>query len=164
MPPPKLEKGRVRVEQQGYCLRCAGPHGTTAIVVNDEIAFGLFADGENCLGHERRWTAVCEDCVMPAEAAEDRMRIQCAGCGLDLSVPHLYGQPSAKVCSRACLHRALRKSKRPKQRVCGTCKTPFISSRRDARFCSAACRQWAYRLRSSVGEKRGLRRATEDAG
>src|SRR3954453_18885043 len=42
-----------------------------------------------------------------------------------------------------------RKAVLPKVR-CSTCRTPFVPSRSDARTCSPACRQKAYRRRLSV--------------
>jgi hypothetical protein len=46
-----------------------------------------------------------------------------------------------------CYSRYLRSKKRTKALACEVCKFGFQSARRDARFCSDACRQWSYRER-----------------
>src|ERR1700688_3291681 len=46
-----------------------------------------------------------------------------------------------------CYSRYVRSKKRTKALACEVCKFGFQSARRDARFCSDACRQWSYRER-----------------
>src|SRR3979490_893880 len=46
-----------------------------------------------------------------------------------------------------CYSRYLRSTKRIKALSCEVCRCRFQSARRDARFCSDACRQWSYRER-----------------
>ena len=41
-----------------------------------------------------------------------------------------------------------RKQKHYSEHICSVCSTPFVSKRYDARFCSNACRQKAYRNNS----------------
>ena len=58
-----------------------------------------------------------------------------------------------KVCSDRCAQRWRRRRQAARQPLatCETCKTEFQPTRQDARFCSNACRQWAYRLRVATG-------------
>ena len=49
-------------------------------------------------------------------------------------------------CCEACGKRARRKPNGIKNHICAACKGEFRSTRRDARFCTNACRQSDYRL------------------
>jgi hypothetical protein len=74
----------------------------------------------------------------------------CADCG-DRST--LNG--SLGLCQR-CYARELRRRKRRKTRACSSCGTEFVTTRRDARFCSDACRQRAFRQRHHQDRSRHL--------
>ncbi len=53
-------------------------------------------------------------------------------------------------CSTACYwrqYRARRKEERTRKVICKSCGGAFLTTRRDARYCSGACRQDGYRLR-----------------
>jgi hypothetical protein len=50
-------------------------------------------------------------------------------------------------CSQACEWRHRRARNRVKQLTCAVCVQPFLTTRRDTRYCSNACRQEAYRER-----------------
>jgi hypothetical protein len=135
------------VEYHGHCTRChaelAG--NPPAYIVKEKIE--LVTDGEHCFVYDYKWTPVCGQCLLPSEAESHRLkdhRCICEGCGLELLVTN----NSVKVCSRACAQRASRKSKREKQNRCERCQKTFTSARRDARYCSNACRQWTYRCRA----------------
>ena len=149
MPPRKLGPKECYVERRGHCTRCAQTLAPdeTGFMVWDRVAWGVFRDKDVCLGAHARWVAVCRDCMSPDEAAETRTKMTCPGCGLTLSIPEEY---EIKACSSACAQRAVRKLRRPKQHFCEVCKVEFTSARRDARFCSDACRQWAYRRRRNT--------------
>jgi hypothetical protein len=62
------------------------------------------------------------------------------------------------TCSRQCqvsVYNArgrARKRRRRSLNTCAVCQLEFTSARRDARFCSDACRQWAYRARRLPGK------------
>ncbi|MGY4572578.1 Zn finger protein HypA/HybF involved in hydrogenase expression [Bradyrhizobium sp. USDA 3256] len=68
--------------------------------------------------------------------------INCIDCRKEVKVDAVRG-----MC-QACYARDLRARNRIKFLVCQTCKGGFSSTRSDALFCSAACRQSAYRMRS----------------
>ena len=75
--------------------------------------------------------------------------IICADCRKTSLIDNVKGRCGT------CYSRCLRSTKRTKSLACEVCKFGFQSARRDARFCSDACRQWSYRerrlLRMGVG-------------
>jgi predicted nucleic acid-binding Zn ribbon protein len=146
MAPSELEPGKVWVERHGYCTRCPNALAGTAFMVREKVAWGALADGETCLGSEWKWVPVCEECTTTAESDQQRVLMECGGCGLKLSTPYR----DVRVCSRACAQRIARKFGRAKKRFCEVCGLEFTAVRRDARFCSNACRQWTYRLRTKT--------------
>jgi hypothetical protein len=56
-----------------------------------------------------------------------------------------------------CYARYRRKLNRHKQRTCTTCGLEFTTTRTDARFCSNACRQKAYRTSATASPAEGDR-------
>jgi hypothetical protein len=70
----------------------------------------------------------------------------------------LFGTP--QVCCHACHERARRKQHRHRQLFCAVCSTSFITTRTDALYCSASCKQKAYVERVGGG-KAGQRRFAE---
>ena len=69
----------------------------------------------------------------------DQVTIACRGCGK--AGPVQFGA----FCSSACYQRERRR--RLRSQVCTGCRRSFIPTRKDARFCSDACRFRAYRGR-----------------
>ena len=67
----------------------------------------------------------------------------CIECGKPASGRIVGGRCSA------CYARELRRRHRHKQRICTCCRATFMTSRRDARYCGAACRQKARRQRAN---------------
>jgi|SRR6516165_395213 hypothetical protein len=107
--------------------------------------------------------SVCMDCFKCTsdddethEKRQQRYQRQCRGCGEPMLTP-LSGVFAYQVCSRRCYQRAYRKRRRESggstvpwkghSPTCAGCKRPFVPSRKDARYCSNACRQRAYRGR-----------------
>ena len=76
----------------------------------------------------------------------ERYSRDCRGCGEPMMHPVGYRLFRWQVCSNRCYQRARRKLKRMLKN-CEVCKQGFKPARNDARFCSNACRQWAYRIR-----------------
>jgi hypothetical protein len=140
----QLPDGQCWVERQGRCTRCAEPL-EVAFMVKDKVGIRWSSrpgDDDFFLCHQIRWVAVCDACTTLKEAEEDRERLACPGCGINLTVPR---GALVKACSNACVQRAARKTKRLKKLFCAMCHVEFTSSRRDARYCSSACRQKAHR-------------------
>ena len=61
----------------------------------------------------------------------------------------------------ACYWRAQRAAKRHKERVCEYCEGTFSTTRADALYCSASCRQKALRYRRRVAKFRAWVKAQE---
>jgi hypothetical protein len=75
----------------------------------------------------------------------------CAGCGRDVVFGMSAGQYRERVyCSDDCraAYRRKRKESQPHTNTCEVCAKEFTSKRSDAKTCSSACRQKAYRQRS----------------
>lgn len=87
---------------------------------------------------------VCSGCLTVEESTREHWReIICGGCGRKLMT-----QPGWRgVCSQRCEARVRRKYRRFKTVACDVCKDAFRTTRTDAKFCSDACRQAAYRDR-----------------
>jgi hypothetical protein len=144
--PRELEAGKVWLERHGRCTSCPTSfEGKAAFMVFGKVAWGApFEGGFSC--HTNKWAPFCEDCATIEEAAIPRTESVCDGCGLRMLVPTGY---AIETCSRACYQRIARKANRLKQCICEVCKQDFVTSRADSKFCSAACRQWAYRRRKA---------------
>jgi hypothetical protein len=88
-------------------------------------------------------------------------------CGDEYRVPYHDNSPRYKAwhldcggtgfyrvyyCTQACYRRQLRarhRAERERTVICRSCGGAFGSTRRDARYCSGACRQDAYRQRGA---------------
>jgi hypothetical protein len=129
-------------------------------------------------GSRRVWG--CEKCCEEAYAEERKKRpltfkaairnitgkgphlrwTRCAECGRDilLITDTSYKKPPARgvCCSEACRSEHRKRPAREKRRVglekvCGECGKQFTASRSDAKTCSPACKQKAYRRKRKVG-------------
>jgi hypothetical protein len=99
-------------------------------------------------------TSVCEKCVKewhPSWFENRREPIPCAG-GCGVLVSDWYWS-RILTCSRRCTERAAiaRKRVTHEERTCEGCGRNYVPTRSDARWCSSACRQRAYRLRAKGG-------------
>jgi hypothetical protein len=74
------------------------------------------------------------------------MTVVCVGCGEAMGL-----RPRGKsVCSVRCWWRAYRARRRREMRQrCASCEDVFTPTRRDAQYCSAACRQHSFRERQA---------------
>jgi hypothetical protein len=119
----------------GRCARCDG-----------ELLRVILVTMPDC---ELYLEPVCGQCASPEELADATRTRDCPGCGIPMSFNHRDEYSTRWVaCSRRCYQRAWRASRRTIQTLtCEVCREPFQSPRSDARYCSNACRQWAYRLR-----------------
>jgi hypothetical protein len=98
------------------------------------------------------WWALCAECA-DEEVTEDSWA-PCEGCGRPLVVigwDYIYRK--RRVCCDYCRGLAVAREKRERRtdaragRTCGQCNEVIDASRNDARYCSSACRQKAYRQR-----------------
>jgi len=110
---------------------------------------------------EPDFVSVCMDCFKQADddvtSKQTRYERKCQGCDAPILTP-TDGVFAYGVCSKRCYQRAYRKRRRKGggstvswkgsgQPICQTCKHSFVPSRKDACYCSDACRQRAYRGR-----------------
>jgi hypothetical protein len=137
-----------------HCQRCGNAMGEneTAFMVRQRVAIANYGTEDDPFPLTD-WLPVpiCQTCLTPKEQAQDRVESICAGCSRLLSIPD--GVTCTKrwiYCSDRCRRRMARKTHRQKLRLCKTCGNSFQSPRKDARYCSSACRQWSYRRRRSV--------------
>jgi hypothetical protein len=160
----KLHATATYLEMVGRCTRCHYQLGDEAYLVREQVQGTSYfhkddVNFEHPLFATVRSTLVpvCRMCTWDEELAHNRYWVNCAGCDRRLSVPRWKtgrvaslmggGHPTRHTCNNACLRRALRKKRRVKDLTCTVCKEEFASARKDAKYCSGACRQWAYRLR-----------------
>ena len=132
------------LRQSAYRCDLCGHVFTDGEIVYRRWHGGQF-DGGRTLG------AFCEGCAR-RKWHESWWRIRrepvpCAGtCGVRVTHPYLQ---SITTCSSRCARRALADRRRVDRdaRECAECGKAFDPGRVDARFCSNACRQRAYRKR-----------------
>jgi ribosomal protein S27E len=131
-----------------HCTRCQGALADTVIIVAQLVP------NRDKKPHERAyWTRllhVCEQCATQQELDAAKTQVICPGCSRTLFVPYQWNGHRRRYCCEACGKRARRKANRMKTHLCPVCKVEFQSARRDARFCSDACRQSTYRLRKAA--------------
>ena len=147
----RLEPGTCYVERQGHCTRCVKvlADNEAAHMVRDKVGWNWMPQLDCFMGHRWSWVVVCETCLKPAEAAQNRLTRECPGCELNISTPHRYGCAAVDVCSDACRQRVYRKEHRFKKLRCDECSNEFTAARRDSNYCCNACRQAAYRNRKT---------------
>jgi hypothetical protein len=119
-------------------------------MVREKVCAGFHA---GFIFHEWAQVPVCELCVTDHERKSEfawgkPYTHACHGCGRRLTfVVHWERRDNRFTCDNVCARRALRKQRRPKRRLCTQCSKRFSSARKDAQFCSSACKQKAYRKR-----------------
>ncbi len=106
--------------------------------------------------YQPEWVPVCAECLSADEQKWSWRERDCRGCERQMSIPSSRSSlPYEKraipcVCSSRCYQRIRRKERREWLRYpCKMCGKAFKPARADARYCSSACRQWAYRRRKS---------------
>ncbi len=109
----------------------------------------------NLWGRAWELASICDECVRtcmhPSWRANRHRPEPCAG-GCGVLVSHWYPWSNITTCSRRCSEQAARERKRAKRepRACEVCGDSFTPNRADARYCSSACRQDAYRKRKEL--------------
>ncbi|SRR5712692_7367009 len=107
--------------------------------------------GPNIFGHITRWQApVCEGCHL--KQARWCTPQPCEGCGRPVHYRPSYRRRRHVHCSARCAWTATNRRRSTataaaRRKACTVCGTVFDAPRRDARTCSPACRQRAYRQR-----------------
>jgi hypothetical protein len=114
----------------------------TLLIVREHIVWERHSDGSGF--SEPRWVPVCEGCVKPQEASGQTQKRTCPGCNRVMLGPPNWKR---RTCCRRCqqrVRRVWRRAFRPAKH-CAVCASSFAPKRSDARFCSAACKQAAWR-------------------
>jgi len=153
---PSRNEDRYRVDADGchHCRERFKP-GQTRFPIFDAVEFnggwGLvsicmrcFKDNDGYLTNDNIINPTRHNCL-------------CHGCNEPLSNPD-HRRFRWKVCSHRCYQRVWWKCRREHgstipwkvaaRTICQVCKQEIQGRRKDARFCSNACRQWAYRRRN----------------
>jgi hypothetical protein len=142
----------------GHCTRCRKPFAADApaFMVRELVGYGLIGSEEKgyaYLGSEWATVPVCEPCGTVKEQADAGQHGQketvCKSCGIRMIHCDWSYYRRHNVCTPRCAQRVRRRARREQrpEQTCTVCKTMFQPKRADAKFCSSACRQWAYRLR-----------------
>jgi hypothetical protein len=139
---------RVWVEGRGYyyiASRSISPHGPEYAGIFLHLVRGLFGEHASCA-----LRAAYKEKGVKVLSVEEQQRL-CRLCG-----GLLGDHPSRprRFCSDRCRwisNNRERRSRRAIGRIkaCQACQKSFYPKREDARFCSAACKQRAYRLRAT---------------
>jgi hypothetical protein len=133
-----------------HCTRCHAllAEDAIAFMVSEDVIWQVIgAPGDQLGMFQSEVVPVCFACLTEHEATQLNLSEKiCQGCGRKMMVPPKY---SGAFCSTRCAARARRARGRMKAQRCIVCHKSFQTTRTDASFCSNACRQHAYRLRSS---------------
>lgn len=141
-------------QQADHCTRCREPFERTAIRYMVHATVQLYSVGN--VGITRgEIVPVCKACTR----ADERRRLgeerSCIVCGCQMQVldsKYRSVRTDVLVCSNRCAQRRRRASLyRPRMKtICASCRKSFEPKRDDAKFCSVACKQRAYRRRIAV--------------
>jgi hypothetical protein len=130
----------------GHCTRCGEPFitDTSVYMVREEVAWAVYGDTAFT---QQETVPVCAGCATVKEQAHAVVSLECQGCRQRMLAYDSFQR--IVICSDRCAQRLRRKLRRENRepQTCSICKLSFQPKRSDARFCSNACRQWAYRLR-----------------
>jgi hypothetical protein len=135
--------GRIDVDRL-WCHNCKRR-------LNGSAVFVPLEEGPERCTHiiARPHCQVCKSFAdMPTHVA-----LVCSICGFKAYMPDWLARRqggSDWLCSRKCYARRKRKDNHWKQRTCEACGEVFTASRKDARACSAKCRQLLYRRRRAL--------------
>jgi hypothetical protein len=146
----------VNPQQADHCTRCRKLFKASAVrfmvqehVVCEVLKGMVVARGET--------VPVCKACVTIEEQTRSTRKAVCECRGVPMLMSEhrrnrFFAGNIHIACSKRCAQRERRKRRskyryRP-QRTCPTCNVRFQPTRADAEYCSNACRQRAYRLRS----------------
>jgi hypothetical protein len=102
----------------------------------------------------------CADCPQRSLLERDSDFLDpepCHGCGRMVAVRTRRGQRKVVACSERCAWTARNRRRATvaailRRRRCLACNEAFAAPRSDARYCSSACRQRAYRQRATVAQ------------
>ncbi|MFJ7242364.1 hypothetical protein ACIQWB_35295 [Streptomyces olivaceus] len=162
--------------RRDQCAMCGNPFNGPAYLVNASRRKGRRQWGTReliCEADYRRGRPHPDTGIVPGDSERTGDRFQwhpwptgrgallpptpCEGCGL---VVVRHGDPLLKrvTCSAACLtslsaSRDATRGNKGSGQPCATCGATITTGRADAQYCKPACRQKAYRQRTSTGSR-----------
>jgi hypothetical protein len=151
-----IRNRRHYVVNDDHCTRCEQPFGGNRAVAH--MVYDLVADDHYSQQELEEFPylvrcqmiAVCDACVTDEERARLDADAICEGCDRPMRVNCFeWRQRHRYICASRCEARARRRQKRAATRArcsLSTCNKSFTPKRSDAKFCTNACRQRAYRL------------------
>ncbi len=132
-----------------HCTRCRArfQQDVVAFMVSEKVVWQILGNSES--GYlaitDMEIVPICSACLTAEESTRsDWVEIISGGCVRKMMVQKGW----RGFCSARCAARVRRARRRIKARRCIVCLKSFQTPRKDAKFCSNACRQHAYRLRS----------------
>jgi hypothetical protein len=146
--PSRNEWGRRARWDASYCGECG-----RAIGVDEPVYLHYVnANGGRC---GNRITPCCIACVtaflspLSLSYLEVRAAAPCEACGLEVHFCAGAWWHAHVACSQRCRKTLWRRpTRRAKDRPCNACGIEFTPKRSDARYCTPACKQRAYRERN----------------
>jgi hypothetical protein len=139
---------RDNLEHPTRCDRCGDP-----FEAGDVIYRAMAPWGTSFFGGPTYWLVPhCRECVRPRwHEVEPRPCVTCRRPVMDIRRYGLWAPDYPIACGQRCAARAatVRRRVRHEPRACPVCGADFTPRRSDARYCSGACRQRAYRERTS---------------
>ena len=160
------DDGPIYIKRVDHCTRCVEPFGgnrAAAYMVTEKVAYEIFNLGDERFAatSDRQTAPVCAACVTPAEEADSTRERGCEGCGLAMRSQFIVRTGSGRCTLRAL--RARRRHMRPMSH-CVVRGASFKPKRSDSVYCSAACKQRAYRCQAHDPHRDCRRRLRGDQG
>ena len=132
------------------CFKCARTFDESEPIYRDKVG------GYVMLSYSYQAVSYCESCAPPETPWHYREQAPCDVCNRDVHYPCQRTYRKHLFCSEVCSKRHWANYQRDKRlrerevtcrKECGECSTSFTALRSDAKYCSAACKQKAYRQR-----------------
>ena len=131
------------------CHDCRTPLGSKIYVAKRTvIGSALCCDGQWFALSATDRVPVCGACFDPPASDYSWQWSDCPGCGRQMYAQRrvLVWHPGILACSARCRQRERRRQRREQRSAfCTICNIEIKGQRKDTRYCSNACRQWAYR-------------------
>ncbi len=135
------------------CFKCGRDFDATEPIYRDRVG------GYVMFSYSYRIVSYCKSCAPPETPWSYREQAPCDVCGRDVHSPYQQTYRKHVFCSDKCNQKFWINYQRQKrheerkiscQKNCGICDKPFTAPRSDTKYCSAACKQKAYRVRRGV--------------
>ena len=142
--------GTINRRDAEVCHDCRTALQGRVFVAKRNVPHAIYGHGEESFAvtYTDR-VPVCAACFTEPHNADNWKWSDCPGCGREMYAYN--GRETTTTCSTRCHQRVHRKQRREaKTTFCEMCNIEIKARRQDTRFCSSACRQWAYRQRKRI--------------